>query len=41
MRSLCAYEIALGMGRQKLMPNSAIKNSLDNMSHTIGGDGNK
>ena len=41
MRSLCAYEIALGMGSQKLIPNTAIKNALDNMSRFIGGDGKK
>ena len=41
MRSLCAYEIALGMGSRKLMPNTAIKNVLDTMSHSIGGDGKK
>ena len=39
MRSLCANEIALCMGRQKLMPNAAIKTAIDNMTKSIGGDG--
>ena len=39
MRSLCANEIALCMGRQKLMPNAAIKTAMDNMTQSIGGDG--
>ena len=39
MRSLCANEIALCMGRQKLMPNTAIKTTIDNMNKSIGGDG--
>ena len=39
MRSLSAYEIAIGMGREKLSPNIAIRSALDNMSNTVGGDG--
>ena len=39
MRSLSAYEIALGMGKQQLSPNVAIRTALDNMSNTVGGDG--
>ena len=39
MRSLSAYEIALGMGRQNLAPNVAIRTALDTMSNTVGGDG--
>ena len=39
MRSLSAYEIALGMGKQQLLPNVAIRAALDNMSNTVGGDG--
>ena len=39
MRSLAAYEIAIGMGRLHLSPNIAIRSALDNMSDTVGGDG--
>ena len=39
MRSLAAYEIAIGMGRLHLSPNIAIRSALDNMSSTVGGDG--
>lgn len=39
MRSLCAYEIAIGMGRQQFLPEHAIGSALDNMTNTVGGDG--
>ncbi len=39
MRSLAAYEIAVGMGKLHLSPNMAIRSALDNMSNTVGGDG--
>ena len=39
MRSLAAYEIAIGMGRLHLSPIIAIRSALDNMSNTVGGDG--
>ena len=39
MRSLAAYEIAIGMERLHLSPNIAIRSALDNMSNTVGGDG--